>query len=383
MGRREARLGRRSRQLERIRISSLRARRIARAFPGALGVALGLACAVAPSESPSPRPTGLVRPFPPLAGPVPTADQIELGRLLFFDRVLSGNRDLACADCHRPDAALGDGRVTPDGVHGPLPRNVPTLYNVGFKQRLFWDRRAASLEVQVFSPLFSSEEMAADPEELLARLQSISAYRSRFARAFPEADEPITLEHLARALAAFERTLVSQRSRYDRWAAGERNALTAAERRGLRSFRSLETRCFECHRPPTFAAPLAVGIGVPSDDPGVAAVTGNPAQRGFFGVPTLRNVAATAPYMHDGSLATLEAVVAFYGRGGGRAFGADPKQIHDQIRAFDLSEGEAADLVAFLRALGDESQRPVAPKAVPSGLPVPGAPLPRTGEDLP
>jgi len=325
----------------------------------------------------------LDRPFPPQTGPAPSEDQVALGHLLFFDRVLSRDRDVACADCHRPELALTDGRVRGLGSSGPLPRNVPTLYNVAFKERLFWDRRAPGLEEQIFSPLFSPEEMAADPVELIERLATIPAYRERFERAFPEDEPAVSLTNIARALAAFERTLVSQDSRYDRWASGDRAALSASERRGLRLFRSLETRCFECHRPPTFAAPLAVGIGVPSDDPGVGAVTGNAAQRGFFGVPTLRNVGATGPYMHDGSLATLEEVVEFYQRGGGRAFGALPEQMHDQVRSFDLDESEVADLVAFLRALGDESMRPAVPEAVPSGLPVPSARVERTGEASP
>jgi len=347
-------------------------------------VALLAACTGAPAPRSARLPTGLDRPFPALPAPAAEeAERVELGRMLFFDRILSGPKDAACADCHRPDSALADGEPTSRGVHGPLARNAPTLYNVAFKPRLFWDRRAPSLEVQALDPLFSPDEMAADPTELLARLREIPGYVSRFALAFPDSATPIELGNLARALAAFERTLVSQRSRYDRWAAGERDALTRQELRGLRLFRSLETRCFECHRPPTFDAPIAVGIGVPSQDPGVAGVTGNPAQRGFFGVPTLRNVGVTAPYMHDGSMASLEEVVDFYRRGGGRALGVEPSSIDGQIRAFDLRADEAADLVAFLRALSDESARPSAPESVPSGLPVPGPRLERLGEEPP
>ena len=163
---------------------------------------------------------------------------------------------------------------------------------------------------------------------------------------------------------------------------GERDALAPGELRGLRLFRSLELRCFECHRLPTFDAPIGVGIGVLGDDPGVAGITGNEAQRGFFGVPTLRNVGATGPYMHDGSIATLEQVVDFYRRGGGRALGVDARRIDGQVRAFELRSDEAADLVAFLRALGDESARPEVPKSVPSGLPVESPRLERMGEEL-
>jgi cytochrome c peroxidase len=267
---------------------------------------------------------------------------------------------------------MADGLRTAIGVHGPLPRNTPTLYNVGAKQRLFWDRRAPSLEVQVFGPLFDPEEMAADPGELVARLQAISAYREHFARAFPaeSEDSAVSLENVARALAAFERSLVSRSSRYDRWAAGERAALSAAEKRGLRTFRSVNTRCFECHIPPTFAAPLSLSIGVPGDDPGVGGISGHEAQRGQFGVPTLRNIGVSAPYMHDGSIATLEEVLDFYREGGGRARGVPGSRVNGHVRAFDISDVEAAELVAFLRALTDESARPEIPDAVPSGLPI-------------
>ncbi|MEE9607824.1 MAG: cytochrome c peroxidase [Myxococcota bacterium] len=320
--------------------------------------------------------TGLDRAFPPARGEPPTAERVELGRLLFFDPVLSGDGTLSCGHCHRPDRAFSDGRPTARGSGGaPLARNTPSLYNVAFKHRLFWDRRAGSLEEQVRGPLFSADEMGAEPGALLARLRAIPAYRERFARAFPPAgDEAVSVENLARAIAAFERTLVSDDSRYDRYARGQRDALTPAERRGLTLFRSVHTRCFECHRLPTFEAPLAMGVGVPSVDDGVGALSGVEAQRGQFGVPTLRNVALTAPYMHDGSLATLEDVVAFYRKGGGRALGVDAARVHEHVRPFAISDREASDLVAFLGALTDESARPEIPGQVPSGLPVLRAP---------
>jgi len=317
--------------------------------------------------------TGLDRPFPPLRGEAPTPERVALGRLLFFDPVLSRDRDLSCAHCHRPDRGLADGRPRARGRQGALlDRNAPTLYNAAFRERLFWDARAPDLESQALEPLLSPREMAADPGELVARLEAIPAYRARFARAFPELPEgeTVSLGSVARALAAFERTLVSRRSRYDRYAAGERGALTPAERRGLRLFRSLQTRCFECHRPPLFAASFATGVGVPSPDPGVGGVRGAPAQRGFFRVPSLRNVALTAPYMHDGSIATLEEVVRFYAEGGGRSRGVDPARIDGQVRGFELRDDQVEAVVAFLGALTDESARPAVPGAVPSGLPV-------------
>jgi len=314
--------------------------------------------------------TGLERPFPPLAGEAPTPERAALGRLLFFDPVLSEDGSLSCAHCHQPERAFTDGLATARGRGGaPLARNTPTLFNVGTKPRLMWDRRAGSLEEQARIPLLGADEMAADPGRLVARLAALPEYRERFARAFPGAT-PLSFANVTRALAAFERTLVSRRSRYDRFAAGEREALSAEERSGLALFRSLNTRCFECHRLPTFDAPLALGVGVPSPDPGVGGASGEPAQRGLFGVPTLRNVALTAPYMHDGSLPTLAAVVDFYRRGGGRALGVAGDRIDGQVRAFSISDAEAAALVAFLSALSDESAGPAVPERVPSRLPI-------------
>jgi cytochrome c peroxidase len=314
--------------------------------------------------------TGLERAFPPLAGEAPTAQRAALGRLLFFDPLLSEDGRLSCAHCHQPARAFSDGLPVARGKDGrALSRNTPTLWNVGFKPRLMWDRRASSLEEQARIPLLAADEMAADPERLVARLAAVPEYRERFARAFP-GPAPLDLANVTRALAAFERTLVSRRSRFDRYAAGERGALSAEERRGLALFRSLNTRCFECHRLPTFDAPLALGVGVPSADPGVGGVSGEAAERGLFGVPTLRNVARTAPYMHDGSLATLSAVVDFYRRGGGRVLGVAADRVDGQVRAFSIGDDEAAALVAFLGALSDESAGPAVPERVPSGLPI-------------
>ena len=330
--------------------------------------------------------TGLDHPFPPLRGEAPTVDRVALGRALFFDPILSRDRDLSCAHCHQPGHGLADGLPRARGRGGrALRRNTPGLYNVGYKARLFWDGRAPDLESQVLGPLLSPDEMAADPVQVVERLRAIPAYREGFARAFPEAgDDAVSLDSLARALAAFERILVSQDSRYDRYAAGDRSALSESERRGLTLLRSLNTRCFECHPPPTFDVPHATGIGVPGDDDGAGGVEGIAERRGFFQVPSLRNVARTAPYMHDGSLKTLDEVVRFYSHGGGRAHGVDPARIDDQIRPFSLRDSEVADLVAFLGSLTDESASPSVPDSVPSGLPVlERRPATRTSESQP
>lgn len=169
------------------------------------------------------------------------------------------------------------------------------------------------------------------------------------------------------ALAAFERTLMTQNSPFDQYAAGEIDALTTQQRRGLDLFRSGATRCFECHSAPTFATETFRVVGVPSDDLGRQGVVAD-AAAGSFKVPTLRNIALTAPYMHNGAFATLEEVVEFYAEGGGRAHGITG--VDDFVQGFDFTDQEKADLVAFLYALTDESALPEIPASVPSGLPV-------------
>jgi parallel beta-helix repeat protein len=205
---------------------------------------------------------------------------------------------------------------------------------------------------------------------LEAELAAIPEYVGMFEDAFGV--EGVTVENAARALASFERTLISNDSPFDRYAAGDLDALTASQRRGLTLFRSAATRCFECHAAPTFASETFRLIGVP-DAPGLAHDAGRAAVvadgvDGAFKVPSLRNVTLTAPYMHNGVFATLEEVVEFYAGGGGRASGLE--NVDPFVRGFDFSEQEKADLVAFLYALTDESNLPEIPAVAPSGLPV-------------
>ena len=215
--------------------------------------------------------------------------------------------------------------------------------------------------------------MGQDAEELVKELMAIPAYVQQFEDVFG-AGETISLEQITFAIGAFERTILSQDSRYDRYARGDRKALSAAERRGLNLFRSLKTRCFECHNLPTFANPDFKVIGVPEEegrdvDLGRAEVAGA-GYEGAFKVPTLRNVALTAPYMHNGIFQTLAEVVEFYASGGGVAFGNAMLDIDDKIRPFTLSPREREDLISFLHALTDESKKPEIPAQVPSGLPI-------------
>lgn len=313
--------------------------------------------------------SGLQRQFPPLNEPAAnpaTAEKVALGRLLFFDPVLSQNDDIACASCHHPDLGFSDGRATAMGAgNTELERNTPTLWNVGYAKNLFWDGRLQSLEDQAAFPLTHPDEMGVtDTEALVTELAAIPEYQSLFAAAFADG---VTYDNLVAALAAFQRSLIADNSPFDRYAAGDFNALTPSQRRGLALFRSGATRCFECHTAPTFATDTFRVIGVPGADPGRAGVSED-GDVGAFKVPTLRNIALSAPYMHNGSMATLAEVLDFYAAGGGRAHGAEKVDVF--VQGFSMNDQEKADLLAFLMALTDESRLPPIPGAVPSGLPV-------------
>ena len=325
--------------------------------------------------------TGLQREFPSMNWPEETPNTpkaIQLGRLLFFDPILSGNDDMSCASCHHPDLGFADGQAHPVGAGGAvLPRHTPSLWNVGWAEPLFWDGRAESLEDQADMPLTHPEEMAATPANIEADLQANPEYVEQFRQVFPNSPEPVTFEHVRRLLAAFQRTFISNDSPFDRFAAGDVNALTPAQRRGLNLFRSAATRCYECHTPPLFTTNTFRVIGVPEapgvDDPGRAGVAPD-APEGAFRTPSLRNIALTAPYMHNGAFATLEEVIDFYAQGGGHAYGKE--NVDRFVLGFDLSDQEKADMVAFLKALTDEkaltgeSEMLSIPAEVPSGLPV-------------
>jgi cytochrome c peroxidase len=315
--------------------------------------------------------SGLQREFPALNGET-TPEKAELGRMLFFDPVLSKNLDTSCATCHNPSLGFSDGLQTANGLDGtPLPRNAMSLWNAGYETTLFWDGRAKTLEEQMSVPLHGENEMAGSDDEIITRLKEIPAYIDLFNKAYTGEADSVTVENVQSAIAAFERTLVSNNSPFDQYAAGQFDALTAQQRRGLNLFRSAATRCFECHAAPTFSNDNFFVTGVPdtagqTHDMGRAAIASD-GKDGAFKSPTLRNAALTAPYMHNGAFATLEEVIDFYSKGGGRDAGFE---VDRQIVPFELSPQEKEDLVAFLYALTDESALPEVPKSVPSGLPV-------------
>ncbi len=323
--------------------------------------------------------------------------QIDLGRYLFFDPVLSRDGTVSCATCHNPDKGFADGRGRSVGISGePLRRSAPSLWNVAFQQRLFWDARAGSLEEQMQGPLYDEHEMGNAPEQLLRTLNGIQAYRELFAQAWPgdfrTGDAQIRLDHVYTAITAFQASLVSLNSRYDQYAHGYADALTGPEKEGLNIFRSFVARCAECHTPPLFTNQQIAVIGTPEPeglpfDIGAEAPLNDRSQRGGFKVPSLRNVGLTAPYMHSGRFATLREAAAFYTGGRGHAVPeGEELKIHWHIWEPRLADTELDRLVDFLQTLTDESFKPREPTELPSGLlPVHNNPAPvgatLTGEE--
>ena len=305
-----------------------------------------------------------------------TPAEIDLGRYLFFDPLLSGDGTLSCASCHRPDKGLSDGRPRSIGINGQdAGRAAPTLWNVAFLKSFFWDARAGSLEAQASGPLFSPIEMGNTPERLLASLNGNAEYRRLFDQAYPsQAGRPIALDRVLRALTAFQTSLISLNSRYDRYAHGYHAALTDREVEGLNVFRSFVARCAECHMPPLFTNQQVAVIGAPEPkgrafDVGAGKTFNSDRLKGGFKVPTLRNIAKTGPYMHSGAFTSLRDTVVFYNKGRGNAV---PKgmtlYLHWHISDPKLSDYEVDRLVDFMQALTDETFMPETPARVPSGL---------------
>jgi cytochrome c peroxidase len=340
--------------------------------------------------------------LPPLPVPADNAQtpaKIDLGRKLFFDRRLSFNGTMSCAMCHVPEQGFTSNELaTPLGMEGrSTRRNAPTLYNVAYHPRLFQDGRERDLELQVWGPLLAPNEMG-NPSigHVVDTIASLADYRSRFEATFQ--GRRASPETIGRALAAFQRTLVSGGSRFDAWRyGGRKNALTAQEQEGLRLFAG-KAGCTACHvigeRSALFSdfgyhntgvgwmrsqgrarVPVTLGPGLrtelteteiasfgepPAADLGRFEITGNPQDRWAYKTPSLRNVALTAPYMHDGSLATLEAVVEYYDAGGAGAPDQSPL-----VRPLQLTSAEKYALVAFLRALTGDNVSRLAKLAAP------------------
>ncbi|MEQ8785411.1 MAG: cytochrome c peroxidase [Pirellulaceae bacterium] len=296
----------------------------------------------------------------PAPGDNPTTDaKVRLGRQLFFDPRLSGDNTMSCAHCHLPEKALADGEKTSAGAGDRrLKRNTPSVLNTAFLSPLTWDGRAKSLEEQALGPITSPVEMHQDLDELERELAEVPGYVRQFRDVF---DQPPARGAIAKALAAFQRTLVSRRSPLDRYLEGEKDALSASAKHGMELFTG-DAGCIRCHHGPLLSDGKFYRLGVSFRDEGRGAVTGKPDDAYKFRTPPLRDVARTAPYMHDGSLKTLAQVVEFYFRG---ASTSPPHGLSLDIQPqTDLSYSDIEDLTAFLRALSGEPpsvQRPELP----------------------
>lgn len=276
-----------------------------------------------------------------------SAARVALGRRLFFDPILSADNSVACATCHRPDHGFSSPDPLPRGVGGrPADRRPPTLLNRAFGKAFFWDGRAGTLEEQALKPIENPAEMGSSVAAAVDRLRASAAYKAPFAAAF---DDGVTAANLARALASFERVLLRGDSPVDKFRQkGDRAALSEAELHGFWLYES-KGLCWKCHSGSNFTDEAFHNTGVSwgtAADAGRHAVTRADADRGRFKTPTLRGVRLRPPYMHDGSIKTLEEVVEYYDRGGVANPHLDPA-----VKRLDLTPAERANLVAFLQSL--------------------------------
>ena len=282
-----------------------------------------------------------------------TPDRVALGRKLFRDSILSRDGTIACVSCHDPARAFTDGQPLAVGAHGRVgSRSAPSIINRAYGRSQFWDGRAATIEQQVVAPIGNPVELNLSLLEAVARIAASAQYRAQFARAFGRTPND---SDLARALAGYVRTILAGNSPYDRFVNGDTTALSTAERRGLQLFRG-KAACTNCHFGPTLTDERFHNTGVAWHDSvwadsGRSGVTSRAEDRGAFKTPTLREVGRTAPYMHDGSLPSLRAVIDYYDRGANRAPGLDP-----DIHALGLTDTEKSALESFLKALTGEIQ---------------------------
>jgi cytochrome c peroxidase len=324
----------------------------------AVGAALGVAFAA----------SSLPSYFPPL--PVPADNpqgeaKIQLGRQLFYDRRLSADNTISCSDCHQQIFAFSNaGNRVSTGIRGQKgTRNAPSLGNVAWRKSLFWEGGSPSLELQAMGPITAHDEMGMEPAVLVKKLSSIPGYKKQFDAVFKDG---VTMLGVTRAIASFERTLVTANSAWDRYRAGDEKALSASALRGMELFFGEQGDCFHCHNGFNFTdeALHNTGVNLKNVDIGLARITGKKTDEGKFKTPTLRNIALTAPYMHDGSIPSLEAVLEHYNSGG-----KDNDNVDVLMRPLGLSKTDIADLIAFLKSLTDTAFTKNPKLAKPAALP--------------
>lgn len=338
----------------------------------ALGFALITVACTRTNERPVGAPMQIATPLglPPV--PVPadnpvTAETVALGRKLFYDRKLSTNDVLSCASCHNPQFGFSDGQRVSTGVEGKTgTRNAPTVLNAAYGTNQFWDGRATSLEEQSAGPIANPIEMNQKHDVCVSRLNEDPAYVAEFAKAFGPG--PITMGKIEKALASFERTAISGNSQFDRYEyGGDKTALSPAAIRGLAIFKDKNKgNCVTCHNIGSKHALFTdgkfhnLGVGVNAEgelvDQGRFVHTKLETDTGSFKTPTLRNIAQSAPYMHDGSLKTLRDVVDFYAGGGN----SNP-HLDKDMKPLNLTRAERDDLVAFLESLTGETPPDIGP----------------------
>jgi len=335
-----------------------------------------------------------------------TSEKVYLGRLLFFDPILSGNKDVACATCHHPSNGYAEFRDLSIGVNGKgfgskrvfrqpneipfVKRNAHTILNTAFNgintnnqysptdAPMFWDVRSHSLEEQALEPIKAFEEMRGEQftedeilDVVIDRLKAIPTYQTLFADAFG-GDAPINTTHVGQAIAAFERTLVTNNSRFDQYMRGDESAISLSEKEGYALFK--EVGCANCHNGPMFSDYKVHVIGVPENDKLPEADSGFEAGFGFR-TPTLRNLRFTAPYMHNGSLPNLKRVLEFYqdiAMGKERNEAIPPTHFDPLIKDLKLSVKDMAPIISFFNTLNDSNFDQTEPDSVPSGLAVGG-----------
>ena len=276
-----------------------------------------------------------------------TAEKISLCKQLYFDKRLSADGTVACATCHATDKGFSDSRPTSTGIKGQVGgRNAPVTINRLFSQDQFWDGRSPSLEDQALGPVQNPIEMGHTLQGMVATLDKLKGYREQFKKVFGTG---VTKEGVGQAIASFERTLLCGNSAFDKFEAGNQKALTLSAQRGLTLFRE-KLNCISCHTGFNFTDEgyHNIGVGIDKADPdlGRFKVTKKESDKGAFKTPTLRNVAASAPYLHDGSAKTLEEVIELYNKGG-----IKNPNLSNEIRQLKLTVQQKGDLAAFMTSL--------------------------------